>query len=119
MANEPEATFGLDENLAGALCYVLGFITGAIFYLSEDENEFVRFHAVQSIITFLGIWIVSIVLGMLSGVLFFVGIGMLMGLVTTLIYLIGLALWLLLMFKAYEGERYKLPLVGRMAEKHA
>ena len=53
-----KATFGLDENIASALTYVLGFLTGIIFFLMEKENKTVRFHAMQSIITFLGLTIV-------------------------------------------------------------
>ena len=46
------ATFGLDQNLAGALTYAVGWVSGLVFLLSEKENKFVRFHAMQSIITF-------------------------------------------------------------------
>lgn len=98
----------LNANLAGALCYLLGWITGLIFLLSEEKNQFVRFHAVQSIITFGGITVVSIVLGFIPYV------DMILG---WLLSLLGLALWVILMVKAYQGERYKLPWVGDFAEE--
>ena len=43
---------GLEDNIAGLLCYVAGWVSGLIFLLIETENKFVRFHAVQSIIVF-------------------------------------------------------------------
>lgn len=48
-----KATFGLDENVASAACYVLGWLTGIIFFLMEKDNKTVRFHAMQSVLTFL------------------------------------------------------------------
>ncbi len=104
----------LEENVAGALCYVLGWITGIIFYIMEKENKTVRFHAVQSIIVFLPL---MIVVGILQVILLFVpfvgwAISGLMGLLV-------FVLWLVLMFKAYQGEKFKLPIVGDIAEKHA
>ena len=44
-----KATFGLDENIASAACYVLGWLTGIIFFLMEKDNKTVRFHAMQSV----------------------------------------------------------------------
>lgn len=99
---------GLDENLAGALCYIVGFITGIIFLLIEKENRFVRFHALQSIITFVAIFAVSIVLS------FIPIIGWILSL---LIAPVSFGLWLFLMWKAYKGETFKLPFVGEMAAK--
>ncbi len=99
---------GLEENVAGLLCYLLGFITGILFYVLEKDNSFVRFHAMQSIITFGAIFVLSIVLG------FIPIIGWILAL---LLPFVALALWIILMIKAYQGERYKLPIVGDMAEK--
>ena len=103
-----KTALGVDENIEGLLCYVLGFITGILFLVLEKENRFVRFHAMQSIVTFLLLFIISIVLGFIP----------IIGLVISpLIALVGLILWLLLMFKAYKGEKYKLPIAGDFAEQ--
>jgi len=121
--DESKATFGLGQNVAGALSYVLGFVTGLLFYLVEDENEFVRFHAVQSMITFGGIFALSLVLGIVPIFFEFIPVvGVLMGLVFGLISLllgpVALVLWIALIVKAYKGERYMLPVVGEMAKRY-
>jgi uncharacterized membrane protein len=106
---------GLEPNVAGLLCYILGWITGLIFFLIEKENEFVRFHAKQSIVVFGAFSAVSILFFILGwipyiGVLFFV--------LNVLIGILSLVIWVMLMVKAYQGERYKLPWAGDFAEKH-
>jgi uncharacterized membrane protein len=98
---------GIDENIEGLLCYVLGFITGILFLILEKENKFVRFHAMQSTATFIILFVVSIVFGIIP----FIG-----WVISPLIWLLSLILWLLLMYKAYKGEKYKLPVVGDFAE---
>jgi len=109
-----KTSMNLEENVAGALCYVLGWITGIIFYIMEKDNKFVRFHAMQSIIVFFPL---SIILGIVQGILLFVPfIGWA---ISTLIGLFMFVLWLVLMLKAYQGEKFKLPVVGDIAEKHA
>lgn len=99
---------GLEENVAGLLCYLLGFITGILFFVLEKENTFVRFHAMQSIITFGAIFVLSFILG------FIPIIGWILAL---LLPFVALILWIILMVKAYQGQRYKLPIVGDIAEK--
>lgn len=112
---------GLDENVAGLLTYVLGVITGLIFYLIEEENKFVRFHAAQSIIIFGGLIVLSIAITFIQVFLEFIPFvgwifSLLFGLVWLLIGPIAFVLWIVLMYKAYQGERYKLPIAGDMAE---
>jgi uncharacterized membrane protein len=107
-----KATFGLDENIASALTYVLGFITGIIFFLVEKENKTVRFHAMQSNLVFGGLFVVQIVLSVVSFIIPFIG------LLSLLIGLLALILWLVLIIKAYQGEKFKLPVVGDMAESY-
>ena len=104
----PKTSMNLEENLAGLLCYVLGWVSGIVFLLREKENEFVRFHAFQSLLTFLPLSVIAWILRHIP----IVG-WVLAGLVWILI----LILWLVLMFKAYKGEMYKLPIVGDIAEK--
>jgi len=99
---------GLAENVAGLLCYLLGWISGLVFILIEQKNKFVRFHAMQSILVFGVLHVASLILG------FIPVIG---GFLVWLISLIGLILWIVLMVKAYQGTRYKLPWSGDLAEK--
>jgi uncharacterized membrane protein len=114
----PTATAGgMSENVAGALCYVLGLITGILFLVLApyNQNKFVRFHAFQSIffhVAWIVLWIADTMMA-------FVLPWYLMSLIGMLLALGGLALWLILMFKAYNNERFKLPIVGDLAEKQA
>jgi uncharacterized membrane protein len=108
MENKSKTALGIDENIEGLLCYVLGFITGILFLVLEKDNKFVRFHAMQSIVTFLALFVISMVIGFIP---------ILGWMLSGLLGLIGLVLWLLLMFKAYQGEMYKLPIAGDLAEK--
>jgi len=94
---------GLPKNTAAALSYVLGWITGIIFLLIE-KDPFVRFHAMQSIITF----------GILTLLSFVPVIGWIL---SPLVMIVGFILWLVLIFKAYQGEEFKLPVVGEFAKK--
>src|SRR5208283_2932961 len=110
---------GLAENVAGLLCYVLGWITGLIFYLT-DKRPYVRFHAAQSIVDFGALTIIRIIVGMLfvTGGLAGITTGLSLGiLLFWLISLIGLILWVLLMVKAYQGERYRVPIAADLADK--
>ena len=120
---ETETSSGLDENVAGALSYLLGPITGILFYLIEEENEFVRFHAVQSTIVFGGLVVLSLLIGVLTSIFALIPIigwiiGLVLGLVSLLLAPIGLVLWVLLMYKAYDGDRFELPVVGEMSAKY-
>lgn len=99
---------GLQANIAGLLCYVLGWVSGLVFILIEKENKFVRFHAMQSIYVFGALTIAGIVLGWIPF------IGVVFG---WLISALGFILWIVLMFKAYQGTMYKLPWTGNLAEK--
>ena len=103
-----KTSLGMDENVEGLLCYVLGWLTGIIFLVLEKKSKFVRFHAAQSLITFVGITVLVIFFGLIP----FVG-----WVIAELIDLAGFILWILLMYKAYKGEKYKLPWVGDYAEK--
>ena len=105
---------GLAENVAGLLCYVLGWVSGIVFLIIEPENKFVRFHAMQSIVTFGGITVISIVLSILGLIPF---IGVLFDILGYIVGLIAFVLWIVLMVKAYQGTMYKLPWAGDFAEK--
>jgi uncharacterized membrane protein len=101
---------GLQQNMAGLLCYLLWWVTGVIFLVLENKNEFVRFHAIQSIVVF---GFASVVLGVFSS------IPLLGGLVASLIGIAAFILWIILMVKAYQGERFKLPVAGDIAERYS
>jgi uncharacterized membrane protein len=109
MAGE-KTSMGLEQNVAGLLCYVVGWITGLIFFLMEKDNKFVRFHAMQSILVFGGLTIISIIISIIP----FLG-----WVITSLISVLALVLWILLMIKAYQNVWYKLPWVGDLAEKYS
>ena len=101
---------GIKPNIAALLSYLLFFISGLVFILIEKKNKFVRFHAMQSIVTFGALFVAQWVL-MIIPVLGFI--------VSGLINLLGVVLWVVLMVKAYQGEMYKLPYVGEIAEKNS
>jgi uncharacterized membrane protein len=107
------------ENVAGLLCYVLGWVTGLIFFFI-DKRPFVRFHAKQSIVVFGGLQIIHIFLG------FFFGMSLLTGGLSGfsagiafywLIGLVGFVLWIVLMIKAYQGEQFRIPVAADIADK--
>jgi len=101
---------GLDDNVAGLLTYLFGFVTGVVFLVIEKDSTFVRFHAFQSTVTFLVLFVVSVIGGWIPL------LGSALNLVVTPISVI---LWVLLMVKAYQGERYQLPIIGEIAEERA
>jgi len=109
MTDEIKTSTGMNQNVAGLLCYLAGWITGLIFFLIEKENRFVRFHAMQSIITFGSLTVIFMILGFIP----FVG-WMLM----PILAILQLILWIVLMVKAYQGQLFKLPMIGDMAEKN-
>jgi uncharacterized membrane protein len=106
---------GLSENVAGLLCYVLGWVTGLIFYFI-DKRPFVRFHAAQSIVVFGGLTIIRIVLSMLFVAGGAAGLSVGFGLLT-LVSILGVVLWILLMIKAYQGEKFRIPLAADLADQ--
>jgi uncharacterized membrane protein len=106
---------GLAENVAGLLCYAFGWVTGIIFF-ATDKRPSVRFHAMQSIITF------GALNALQWGGFGFIGAILSWRLAATLSWAIGmatLACWIILMLKAYQGERFKLPVVGDLAEQYS
>lgn len=104
-----KTTSGLDPNVAAALSYALGWVTGLIFYLTEPENREVRFHAMQSIVVFGALSLICVLLQVIPL------LGILM--VVFLVIPVSAIIWLFLMFKAYNGEHFKLPIAGDIAEK--
>lgn len=105
------------ENVAGMLCYTFGWIGGLIFLLMKKQDKSVRFHARQSVIVFGALTIVeSIFIGLEIAIFMPINV---ITLPSFLIFALGFLLWVLLMVKAYQGTRYKLPWAGNLAEKWA
>ena len=120
----PAAASGaMASNVAGLLAYVLGFITGIIFLVLEPYNKdkFIRFHAFQSIFFSGATFVVGIVWMIVSMVLAFIPVvGWIISLLVWLVYSLAiLGLWIFLMYKAYNNERYMLPIVGKLAAQQA
>ena len=105
---EDTSTTNLQPNVAGLLCYLGIWVTGIIFLLIEQKNKFVRFHAIQSIIVFVALGIASAFLSQIPLLGWFFGV---------IIGVLSFVLWIVLMVKAYQGELYKIPLAGDLAEK--
>jgi uncharacterized membrane protein len=110
----PATSEGLAENVAGLLCYVLGWLTGIIFILI-DKRPFVRFHAAQSIVVFGALTVLRIGVGIILGMGGFIGWGI-WTLVTMCVSLLGLILWILLMIKAYQHQLYRVPIAANVAD---
>ncbi|MCL2698854.1 MAG: hypothetical protein FWE68_00925 [Defluviitaleaceae bacterium] len=112
-----KSVFGLDENIAAALSNATFGIFGAVALIQERENKFVRFHAMQSIIVFFGLAVVSGVIGLVGGILGSIPIlgwllGLPFGLIDFVLGLVTALAWAYLTFMAYSGKMPKVPVVG-------
>ena len=108
--NFEKTSLGIQANVEALLCYALGVITGILFFVLEKDNKFVRFHALQSAILFGGLFVLQIILPVIP---------VLGWILMPFVALLSLVLWILLMIKAYQGEKFKLPVVGDIAEQKA
>lgn len=122
--NAPANSGDLSENVASALCYLVGFITGIVFLVLEpyNRNRNIKFHAWQSIFLNVGMIALMIGLSILSIILGAISLGILtilMTVVMLVIYLGFFGLWLFLMWKAYNGQKLVLPIIGPLAESQA
>jgi uncharacterized membrane protein len=122
-----KSSTGLDENVAAVLAYVFNWVSGLLFFLIEKDSRLVRFHAMQSLILsvvfFVGmialyiIWFVlAIVVSQISGLLGTL-VGLVLGLVIFVVFIGCVIGWILGMIKAYQGQYFKLPVIGNFAEK--
>ena len=105
-----KSSTGMEENVAGLLCYLVGWVSGLVFFLIEKDSKFVKFHAMQSIVTFVALTVIM----WIANVIPLIG-----WLIAGLVGLLALVLWIVLMVKAYRGEKFKLPVIGDLAEKWA
>jgi uncharacterized membrane protein len=108
----------LDGNVAALLAYVATWLSGLIFYMLEKENRFVRFHAMQAIMLGGVAIVLMIILGTVWTIAAYISwiLGSLVGLVCALIWLVVLVAWVMCMVKAYQGQQFKLPIIGDIAE---
>lgn len=125
-----ETSTGIDENVLAALAYVFGLVSGVVVYLAEQDNDFVRFHAAQSITVSLLVFGVSIALSVVGIVLSAVAFsgstgGFLAGsigsLVLTLVWLVvwlgSFLLWVYLVVRAYQGRTPRIPVAAGIADR--
>ncbi|MCM8779888.1 MAG: DUF4870 domain-containing protein [Candidatus Omnitrophica bacterium] len=104
--NGEKTSTGLQSNVAALLSYVLGFVSGIIFLAIEKDSKFVRFHAMQSTVTFLALFIAQIIIGFIP----------IIGILSVFIGLLSLILWIVLMIKAYQGQMFRLPIAADIAD---
>jgi uncharacterized membrane protein len=111
---------GMSENVASALCYVFGLVSGIIFLVLApyNQNKMIRFHAFQSIFMHVGLIVVFLALGILGAM--FHGLGLFgIGLLYPLLSMGCFVLWLYMMWSAYNNKVVVLPIVGELAQKQA
>ncbi|HET8782932.1 MAG TPA: DUF4870 domain-containing protein [Pyrinomonadaceae bacterium] len=122
-----KSSTGLDENVAALLSYLFGWVSGLIFFLLEKDSRLVRFHAMQSILlnaagAVIGfvLWIATFILAII-GAMLSDSLGALVWILAMLLFsAFGLALFvaaILCLVKAYQGQYFKLPVIGNFAEK--
>ncbi len=104
-----KSSTGLNENTAGLVSILFGWVSGLVFFLIEKDSSYVKFHALQSLIFFGSATIIVSVFGRIG----FIG-----GIISSLIGLATLAGWIILMIKAYQGEWFELPVIGEIARKN-
>ncbi len=106
----PSTSTGLQENVASLLCYVLGWVSGIVFLILEPNNKNIKFHAMQSIITFGALTVIQIVFDWIPI------LGWIIGAVTGVI---GFILWIILIVTASQGRRFMVPWAGSIAQRYA
>jgi uncharacterized membrane protein len=111
-------SMGMAQNTEAGLSYVLGWITGLIFFLGEKQNRFVRFHAMQSILFFGGVTVIDVILNIASRSLPYT-LAFAPSCLSGIVGIATLVVWIVLMVNAFQGKYFKLPVVGDYAEKYA
>jgi uncharacterized membrane protein len=122
-----KSSTGLDENIAALLSYVFGWVSGLIFFLIEKDSRLVRFHAMQSLLFNVLVAVVGIALWIVLFVVFMIA-AQISGTLATLLSLVSVLVWgvfllgilagfILCLVKAFQGQYFKLPVIGNFAEK--
>jgi len=101
-----DRTLGFSKNNAAALSYMLFFISGIFFFIFHKDS-FVRFHAAQSIFVFV----------VLFALQWIVGISIILSSLVPLIGLLIFVLWLTLIYKAWQGDEFEVPVLGHYARR--
>ena len=109
-------SMNMDPNMAAGLSYLAGWVTGLIFFLMEKQNRFVRFHAMQSILSSVAVIIAYIIVTIITSLPL---IGLIGIILWPLLSIASLILWLYLMINAFQGKYVKLPVIGDYAERYA
>jgi uncharacterized membrane protein len=122
-----KSSTGLDENVASLIAYIAGWVSGLIFFLIEKSSRLVRFHAMQAILLNVVVVVVWIVIMIIVSILVLIlgqvssALAGIVSLLSVLLYLAAgvgtLILWVMCLIKAYQGQMYKLPIIGEYAEK--
>jgi len=115
LAPAASPTEGLEENVAGLLCYILGWLTGLIFLLI-DKRPFVKFHAAQSIALSIAVVVVYFAVGIVFGMMHFMHLGFLALAAYPIVGLGVFIVWIFSMYKAYQHEKFMLPIIGNIAQ---
>ena len=122
-----KSSTGLDENLAALLSYLMTFVTGLVFFFIEKSSRLVRFHAMQAIllgaswlVIFIVLWVGWIILAIVFSQVSEVLVGLVSVVVGLLFFVLGIGFFIgvvMGMIKAYQGQYFKLPVIGTFAEK--
>lgn len=116
-ASSTATSTGLAPNVAAALSYLFWIVTGVIFFVLEKDNQYVRFHAMQSIILGAALFVLGIVLSIFAAIPF---LGWIVALLVYPIFgLLVFILWLVLMFKAFQGQEWEVPIFGKYARQYS
>lgn len=118
MTDQPSST-GLDPNVAAALAYLAGPISGLLLLIVERSSRYVRFHALQSIVGLGGLWLLAAALAMLAMLTVFVsatGFALLLY-AAWLTGAVWIVVWIICLVKAFTGRAWKMPIAGRYAER--
>jgi uncharacterized membrane protein len=108
MADLGKSSTGLQPNVAAGLSYVFGWVSGLIFFLIEKDNKFVKFNAMQSIVVFGTVTVSCFVLPFIP---------ILGWILLPIVWLASFVLWIILMIKGFQGQTFKVPFAGDIAEK--
>jgi len=113
-----KSSLGMEANIAAGLAYVVGWVTGLIFFLLEKESEFVKFHAAQSLITFGVLFILGSILGFVVGMIPLIGL-LVAPLLGFLLWMVSFVLWIVCLIQAFQGKWFEIPIVAPYAKKLA
>jgi uncharacterized membrane protein len=122
-----KSSTGLDENIAALLSYIFGWVSGLIFFLIEKDSRLVRFHAMQSLLFNVLVGVVAIALWIVLFIVFMIA-AQLSSALATLLSVVSILVWgvfllailagfILCLVKAFQGQYFKLPVIGNFAEK--